>query len=268
MKLLKPAKKSLGQNFLIDKNIINKIISISKIEKKDTVLEIGSGYGNLTEAIIKENPKKIYAIEKDKKIFFHLEKKFKNSKNLQIVNDDILNILKKKFLEKNIIIFGNLPYNISTQILSSLIHSSKSKPWYKILIFMFQKEVADRIAAKPGEKEFGRLAILANFNLDIKRHFNVSKNCFLPRPKVDSTILSFIPKKKINYNIKNSKNLEAVTRILFSARRKMINKSFLNIFNGDKSIAQKLNLDLSLRPEKLSNEMFYKITMEYEKLFN
>ena len=268
MKLLKPAKKSLGQNFLIDKNIINKIINIAKIEKKDTVLEIGSGYGNLTEAIIKENPKKLYAIEKDKKIFFYLEEKFGNNKNLQIINDDILNILKKKVLGKDVIVFGNLPYNISTQILSSLIHSSKSKPWYKILIFMFQKEVADRIIAKSGEKEFGRLSILANWSLDIKKHFYVSKNCFFPKPKIDSTILSFTPKKKNKYNFKNSKNLEIVTRIIFSARRKMINKNFLKLFNGNKTIANNINLDLNLRPEKLSNEMFYKITMEYEKLFN
>jgi len=268
MKILKTAKKSLGQNFLIDKNIINKIINIAKIEKKDTVLEIGSGYGSLTEAILKESPKKIYAIEKDKKIFFHLEEKFGNNKNLQIINDDILNILKKKVLGKDVIVFGNLPYNISTQILSSLIHNSKSKPWYKILVFMFQKEVADRIIAKSGDKEFGRLAILANWSLDIKRHFYVSKNCFFPKPKIDSAILSFIPKKKNKYNFKNSKNLETVTRVLFSARRKMINKSFLKLFNGNKTIADNIDLNLSLRPEKLSNEMFYKITMEYEKLFS
>tara|TARA_B100001996_G_scaffold156101_1_gene118921 strand:+ start:200 stop:1006 length:807 start_codon:yes stop_codon:yes gene_type:complete len=268
MKLLKPAKKSLGQNFLIDKNIINKIINIPKIEKKDTIMEIGPGYGSLTEKIIKENPKKIYAIEKDKKIYFFLKKKFENNKNLQIVNDDILNVLKKKFLEKDIIVFGNLPYNISTQILSSLIHGPKNKPWYKILIFMFQKEVAQRIVAKSGEKDFGRLAILANWSLDIKKHFYISKNCFFPKPKIDSAILSFTPKKKKRYNFKNSRNLETVTRVLFSARRKMINKNFLKLFNGNRSVANNINLDLSLRPEKLSNEMFYKITMEYEKLFD
>ena len=258
MKLLKPAKKSLGQNFLIDKNIISKIINITKIESKDIVIEIGSGYGNLTEEISKENPKKLYAIEKDKKIYFYLKKKFENQKNLQIVNDDILNFLKKKITKEDIIVFGNLPYNISTQILSSL----------KILIFMFQKEVAERIVAKSGEKEFGRLAILANWGLDIKKHFYVSKNCFFPKPKIDSTILSFTPKKKRKYNFKNPKNLETVTRILFSTRRKMINKNFLKLFNGNKNIASNLKLDLSLRPEKLSNEMFYKITLEYEKLYN
>ena len=268
MKLLKPAKKNLGQNFLIDKNIINKIINVTNIEKKDTVLEIGSGYGSLTEAIIKKNPKKLYAIEKDKNIFFYLEKRFKNNKNIKILNDDILNILNKKSFEKNIIVFGNLPYNISTQIMSTLIHNSTGESCFKILIFMFQKEVADRIIAKSGGKDFGRLSILANWNLDIKKHFHVSKNCFFPKPKIDSTILSFIPKKKNKYNFKNSKNLENVTRVLFSARRKMINKSFLKLFRGNKSIAKKLNLDLNLRPEKLTNETFYKITMEYEKLFS
>ena len=133
---------------------------------------------------------------------------------------------------------------------------------------MFQKEVADRISAKTGTNHFGRLSILANWRLNIKKHFNVSKNCFAPKPKINSTILSFKPKIKDKFNIKNSKNLETITRVLFSSRRKMINKSFLKLFNGDKSVAKNLDLDLSLRPEKLSNEMFYRITTEYEKLFH
>jgi len=268
MKLLKPAKKSLGQNFLIDKNIINKIVNISKVEEKSTILEIGSGYGNLTEEIIKAGPKRIYAIEKDKEIFFYLKRKFESNKNLKLINDDIFNILKKNVFGKNIIVFGNLPYNISTQILASFIINSKQKPWFKILVFMFQKEVADRIIAKSGEKEFGRLSILVNWKLDVKKHFNVSRNCFFPKPKVDSTILSFTPKIQNKYKIKKPKNLETVTRILFSARRKMINKSFVKLFGSKKLIAKKLGLDLNLRPEKISKEMFYKITLEYEKLFN
>ena len=177
-------------------------------------------------------------------------------------------MIEKNNFEKGIIVFGNLPYNISTKILSSLIMLNKWPPWYDILIFMFQKEVADRILAKPGTKNFGRLSVLANWRLEVKKCFDVSKNCFFPKPKVISTVLSFKPKNKDKFNIKNPKNIENVTRVLFSSRRKMINKNFLKLFSGNKSIAKNLNLDLTLRPEKLSYEMFYRITKEYERLLH
>jgi len=267
MNLIKMPKKSLGQNFLVDNNIINKIIMIGKIKENKTVLEIGPGYGSLTRKIVNMNPKKIFAIEKDQKLSSFLKKNFTNYENVNIINDDILNIIKNKNLGRNVIVFGNLPYNISTQILASLILLQKWPPWYEILIFMFQKEVANRILAKKNSKDFGRLSILTNWRLEIKKHFNVSKNCFFPKPKIDSTVLSFYPKKNNEYKIKNPKHLETVTRILFSNRRKMINKNFLKLFNNNESVARELNLQLNQRPEELSNEMYYKITMKYEELF-
>ena len=260
-------KKSLGQNFLLDQNIINKIIKIGNIEKSKTVLEIGPGYGGLTRKIASMQPNKIFAIEKDKKLSSFLKKNFKNFSKIEIINDDIFNIIENKILGQNIIVFGNLPYNISTQILASLLLLEKWPPWYKMLIFMFQKEVADRILAKKNSKDFGRLSILCNWRMEIKKHFNVSKNCFYPKPKINSTVLSFKPKKNIDFNIKNPKYLEMVTRVLFSNRRKMINKNFLKLFNQNKLVAKELNLKLNQRPEELSSEMFYKITMKYEKLF-
>ena len=267
MNFFKTAKKSLGQNFLIDQNIINKIIKIGKITENKTVLEIGPGYGNLTRKIANMNPKKIFAVEKDKKLSSFLKDTFKDFENIKIINNDIFNIIKDKNLEQNIIVFGNLPYNISTQILALLVLLKKWPPWYEILIFMFQKEVADRILAK-NIKDFGRLSILCNWRLDIKKHFDVSKNCFWPKPKINSTVLSFTPKKKNVFNIKNPKYLETVTRVLFSNRRKMINKNFLKLFGNDISAASDLNLNLNKRPEELTNEMFYKIAMKYEKLYN
>ena len=268
MHFFSTAKKSLGQNFLIDQNIINKIINIAKIAEDKTILEIGPGYGNLTRKIANMKPKKILAIEKDKKLALFLKNIFKDSKNIKIINNDIFNIIENQNLGQNIIVFGNLPYNISTQILATLVLLKKWPPWYEILIFMFQKEVADRILAKKNIKDFGRLSILCNWRLDIKKHFDISKNCFSPKPKINSTILSFTPKKKNLFNIKNPKNLETVTRVLFSSRRKMINKNFIKLFGHDKSIAKDLNLNLNQRPEELSNEMFYRIAMKYEKLFN
>ena len=268
MEFLQKAKKSLGQNFLIDNNIINKIIEIGNINKDKTVMEIGAGYGNLTKAIISKDPKKVFAVEKDKKLASLLEKKFKDYNNLKIINRDILDVIEEKNLEKNIIVFGNLPYNISTKILASLILLRNWPPWYDVLILMFQKEVADRILAKKYTKEFSRLTVLSNWRLDIKKHFNVSKHCFFPKPKINSTILSFRPKKDDFFNLKNPKNLEKVTRVLFSNRRKMINKSFVKLFGKNTHVEKDLNLNLNQRPEELSKEMFYKIALKYDELSN
>ena len=262
----KRPKKSLGQNFLTDNNIINKILKIGNINQNKTVLEIGPGYGSITNAILSKNPKKIYIVEKDKDIFQYLKSNINYLNKIKIINEDFLKINENKIIDQNVIVYGNLPYNISTQILAKLIQVKKWPPWYETLIFMFQEEVADRIIGEKNSSSFGRLSVLCNWRLDIKKHFNVSASCFSPKPRVNSTVLSFKPKKN-KYNIKNPKNLEKITRILFSNRRKMINKNFLKLFKNNSSVAKDLNLDLNKRPEELSNEMFYKITMKYEDLF-
>jgi len=267
MNFIKYPKKSLGQNFLIDQNIINKIIKIADIKNK-IIMEIGSGNGNLTKKIMEMNPKKLYAIEKDKNLSLILKNKFKNYKNIKIINDDILNIIKNKNMDKNIIVFGNLPYNISTQILAYLMLIKKWPPWYKMLILMFQKEVSDRITAQENTKEYGRLTILCNWKMKITKHFDVSKNCFFPKPKIKSSVLSFAPKENIKFQIKNPKNLEKITRILFSNRRKIINKNFLKLFENNVSVAKELNINLKQRPGELSKETFYNIAMKYENLFS
>jgi len=196
MQLFNYPKKSLGQNFLIDKNIIKKIVQIGKLDNNKIVIEIGPGTGNLTSEILKTDIKKIVIIEKDKELTLLLKNKYKNFKNLTIINEDIINFIKDKNLLKNVIVFGNLPYNISTQILANLVLTSKWPPWYNKLILMFQKEVADRILAKSKSENFNRLSVLCNWRLQIKKHFDVSRNCFSPKPKINSTVLSFEPKKK------------------------------------------------------------------------
>tara|TARA_B100000959_G_C14816835_1_gene556156 strand:+ start:171 stop:977 length:807 start_codon:yes stop_codon:yes gene_type:complete len=267
MRISTKAKRSLGQNFLIDQNIIKKIIKIGEISRNKIILEIGPGYGNLTKNIVEKKPKKIFAIEKDKNLFLFLKKKFGSTKNINIINQDILNIIEKNSFGKNIVVFGNLPYNISTKIFASLTMLNKWPPWYDVLILMFQKEVADRIIAKSQTKQFGRLSVLANWRLEVKKHFDISKNCFFPKPKINSTLLSFRPKKINMFNLKNPKNLEIVTRILFSNRRKMINKSYKKLFGNKISEIKNINIDLSKRPEELNTENFYKIAIEYERLF-
>jgi len=260
-------KKKLGQNFLIDKNIIKKIVSIGKINTASEVLEIGPGNG--TKEIITKNPKKITAIEKDKKLVLLLNKKFENNINLNVIHEDILKFINNKKFKNfsNIIIFGNLPYNISTKILTDLILMKQWPPCYKKLILMFQKEVADRIIAKSKSSNFGRLSVISNWRLNIKKHFDVSENCFFPKPKIKSSVLSFEPIIKNKINIKNPECLEHVTRILFSNPRKMINKNIKKLFKNDNLVNSELNLNLSQRPKELDLDLIYKIILRYEKLF-
>tara|TARA_B100001057_G_scaffold347935_1_gene349247 strand:+ start:1909 stop:2697 length:789 start_codon:yes stop_codon:yes gene_type:complete len=260
--VLVKAKKSLGQNFLIDKNVINKIVSISNILDKD-VLEIGPGTGNLTEYILKEKPNKLILIEKDKVLCAKLNLKFENKVN--IINSDILDINEKNISNKKLIVFGNLPYNISTEIICNWILKLNDKIWFTELILMFQKEVANRIVSKVNDTNYGRLSILLNWRLEVKKVFDVSPNCFLPKPKVESSLLHFIPKKDF-FIVKKSKNLEMVTRVFFNQRRKMIKNPFKNLFTNYEEISEKLGLNLRLRPQNLSLENYCNIVKEYEKL--
>tara|TARA_B100000287_G_scaffold407383_1_gene432758 strand:- start:208 stop:999 length:792 start_codon:yes stop_codon:yes gene_type:complete len=258
-------KKSLGQNFLIDKNIIEKICSVGNLSKNDNILEIGPGTGNLTEFILKKKPKKFYLIEKDERLVKNLNEKFGNK--LKIINEDILKYDLKLLSDKNLIIFGNLPYNISSQILINFINYSYSDFSYKKLVLMFQKEVADRILAEDNTKNYGRLSIFSSWKLDIKKIMDINPSSFFPKPKVMSSLLVFEP--KINYvKFKNSKNLENITKIFFNQKRKMIKKPLNILFKDSKKVINELGLDVNLRPQNLKKDTFYKICLIYEKLIN
>ena len=187
-------KKSLGQNFLIDQNLINKICEIVEIKGKN-ILEIGPGTGNLTTTILSKNPKRYIAVEKDRELIKPLNEKF--GKKVKIINQDILD-LNKKLLDNEILtVYGNLPYNISTEILCKWILNIKDENfWFDYLILMFQKEVADRIISVYNSKNYGRLTILSNWKLDIKKICDIKPTSFYPKPKIDSTILIFKPKKQ------------------------------------------------------------------------
>ena len=257
------AKKSLGQNFLVDENILKKIVDISEIQDR-SVLEIGPGTGNLTSFILKNNPKKLFVVEKDKDLVLCLRKKFKDS--LVIINEDILDIDEKKFSKEKLIVFGNLPYNISTEILCKwILNLDNDEFWFEYLILMFQKEVADRIIANVNTSNYGRLSILAKWKLDIVRICNIKPSCFFPKPKIESSLLFFKPKKNF-FKIDNPKNIELVTRSFFNHRRKMIKKPFNQLFNGKSYIQKKLKLNLNLRPQNLCLDTYYNLIKEYEKL--
>ena len=256
------AKKSLGQNFLIDKNILEKITTITNIKDK-IILEIGPGTGNLTTYILKKKPKKIFVIEKDNELAVNLENKFNNF--VTIINDDVLKVDETILFKDKVTVFGNLPYNISTEILSKWIINLKDNFWFECLVLMFQKEVADRIIAEFNTSNYGRLSIICNWKLNIKKICDIKPEAFYPKPKIDSSLLIFYPKKNF-IKIKNPQNLEKITRTFFNQRRKMLKKPFNQIFNGNKRVLDKLKIDLNLRPQNLSLETYYNLTCEYENL--
>ena len=258
-------KKSLGQNFLTDKNILKSIVEIGNINPNSTILEIGPGTGLLTEYILKKNPKKMFVIEKDFKCIELLKKKF--SKKINIINDDVLKTNFGNIANEKLVIFGNLPYNISTQILIRLIIENKIFNSYDKLILMFQKEVADRILSVTNDRNYGRLAVISNWRHNIRKQFNISPNCFYPKPKVESTLLTFVPKKNFFY-LKNPKNIEKITRIFFNQKRKMIKNPFKQIFKYPEKIAEDFKLNLNLRPQNLSPSIYYEITKKYENLMS
>jgi len=258
---IKP-KKSLGQNFLIDRNVLEQIVDTVKITNKE-VLEIGPGSGNLTAFILKKNPKKVYVIEKDDELASLLKDKFINEIN--IINEDVLKVAEDKIANEKLIVFGNLPYNISTEILSRWIINLDKKFWFESLVLMFQKEVADRIIAKFNTSKYGRLSILSNWKLKIEKIIDIKPESFSPRPKVNSTLLLFTPRQNY-FELKDAKNLEMLTRVFFSQRRKMLKKPFNQVFNNAKEVSEKFNIDLNLRPQNLEPEMYLNLVKEYESL--
>ena len=259
---MKP-KKSLGQNFLNDKKILNQIVETGKIEKKDIILEIGPGTGNLTNEILKKSPKKLLVVEKDNNLSNFLKKKYEFK--IDVINKDILNCYDIFKYDQPIKVFGNLPYNISTKLLTSFIKLDNLKKKFEKFIFIFQKEVADRIIAEENTKNYGRLSILTSWKMNCEKIIDIDPKYFYPKPNVWSSLIILTPKSKIEKLI-NSKNLEHITNIFFSQRRKMIKKPMKFLFNDYQIIAKKLNIDLSLRPQNISKDQYFEICKCYEDL--
>ena len=256
------AKKSLGQNFLNDKKVLKLISECADIRDKE-ILEIGPGTGNLTSEILNKKPKKFFIVEKDKNLMVLLKKKF--DEKVFYINEDVLNISEKNLTKNKLIVFGNLPYNISTEILTKWIINLDKDFWFEKLVLMFQKEVADRIISGHNSSEYGRLSVISNWKLNIKKIIDIKPTSFTPIPKVDSTLLVFEPKKNF-FKLKKAQSLEKITKIFFNQRRKKIKKPMKMIFNNSENIADKLNIDLNLRPQNLNLETYYKIAEEFEKL--
>jgi len=205
----------------------------------------------------------MYVIEKDNDLSSILSEKFNDEIN--IINDDVLKISEDKISKEKLTVFGNLPYNISTEILSKWIINLNKRFWFNELVLMFQKEVADRIIAKSNTSNYGRLSILSNWKLHIKKVIDIKPESFSPRPKINSSLLIFTPKENY-FELTNPSNLEMITRVFFSQRRKMIKKPFNQVFKNAEEISKKFEINLNLRPQNLSPEIYLKLTKEYENL--
>ena len=249
------AKKKLSQNFILDLNLTNKIINLSDRVKYNSIIEIGPGPGSLTRSLLLNGAKKVIAIEKDKRFIDVLQiLKIASHNKLIIENEDALNINLKDIINKyNIInaeIIANLPYSIATKLLLKWIPFPKK---INQMTLMFQKEVAERITAKPGSKKYGRLSILIGLMAEAKIIMHIPSDAFKPQPKVDSAIVQIKPKiNKIKFN---KIILEEITKNLFNQRRKQI-KSTLIKFGDPLKICSLLNIAPSLRPEQITLEQY------------
>ena len=214
-------KKKWGQNFLIDKNIIRKIINLSDIKTKDTVLEIGAGAGAMT-SILASKVKKLIAVEIDKELIKYLDNIA--PKTVDVINSDILKCDLSS--HNNLLIVGNLPYNITTPIIFKFL---RKRVW-KRMIFMVQMEVGLRIVSKHNTKQYGRLSVMCQSYANINYEFTVSNNVFFPKPKVDSCVISFRP---LTHKIKDDEKYETFVRLCFSNRRKLIKNNLRSLEVSD-----------------------------------
>jgi len=247
-------KKRLGQHFLHDKNIINKIIKFVQPNKLDNFIEIGPGEGAITIPLIKKISKLIL-IEKDSSLIPVLKDNLSEFKNITFINEDILKCELNNITKDEIRVIGNLPYNISTEILFKIASTSLT---VVDAHFMLQKEVIDRIIAKPGSREYGRLSIMCQVYFDVKKLFEISPNAFYPKPKVQS---AYIRMKRLKPKFKNDKHEKwfyEIVRKSFIARRKMIKTSLKDIITENDWV--KLGIDNNKRPEQLSVENFLNIS--------
>lgn len=252
------AKKSLGQNFILDKNFTDKIVkSVGDISDYE-VLEVGPGPGSLTRSILDAGVKKLISIEKDQRCLAALEElqDFYGDR-FQIINDDALKMSESDFIsgKKKFKIIANLPYNIGTVL---LIKWLRIAPQISSMTLMLQKEVVQRIVAKPGTKHYGRLAVMTNFLCDSKMVFTVNKSVFIPPPKVTSAILQVTPYERPLFDVEFDK-LEKVVAAAFNQRRKMIKSALKTTFDNAENILIDLEINPELRAENLTIEDFCKL---------
>jgi len=259
-------KQSLGQNFLIDDNIARNIVRELHLSETDVVVEIGPGQGALTKHLVGK-VKKLFAVEVDKRVVVELRDKFQ-SENVEIVHQDFLEVRLSEWQEKfktKLRLVGNIPYHLTSPILFKAFEERSS---IRDITMMVQREVAKRIASKPNTKDYGILSVFAHFYGIPKCLFNVSPNCFYPKPKVTSTVVQIHLHDEILYNV-NEKLFSSVVRTAFGKRRKTLRNS-LSYLPYDASMVEtlleKIDFPLDKRPEQLTVEQFVGLTNQIEQI--
>ena len=251
------ANKKLGQNFIFDFNILEKIVKSALPLKQNTVVEIGPGPGGLSRAILKYEPKELILIEIDRKfqcLLTEMENEFKNNK-IKIIFKDFLDVNHREISKNQIKIFSNLPYYVSTQILFKILPLDNISE----VVFTFQKEVGLRLVAKPNTKNYSRLSVITQYACNIKKICTLPAKVFYPVPKVDSIVLKLSPKKNINKFV--FYKMQTITKLAFGKRRKTLKNSLSKVKNIE-YLLKKIEIDLNARAEELTVDQYAKLCKE------
>jgi len=256
-------RKGLGQHFLVDRNILNKVIRTAGIEKEDVVLEVGPGLGEMTLALAR-HAKRVIAIEIDPKLIAILKKKMEDLPNVEVVRSDILRLNFNQFLEKEgqpIKVVANLPYQISTPLLFRFI---ESKEVFATFTLTLQKEVAERMVAPPGGKDYGPLSIFTQLFLDISVRFFIKPSAFFPPPKIESAVVHMAWKEKPIIETEDDAWFKRVVRACFGYRRKMLinalKHSEINLPESVELRMERIGIDPRRRPETLTIREFVSLS--------
>ncbi len=261
--LLKP-KKSLGQNFILSSEIIKRIVVLAGNLENFNVIEIGPGYGALTREILVHNPKSLLSIEKDRDLVKHHDQLLNEHQGkYRIIEADALHVIEEELIERPVKVIANLPYNISIALFLNWLNNIK---FFTNLTLMFQKEVADRITARPNSKDYGSLSVLSQLLCDIKKEFDIEPKEFFPRPKVHSSVITVNPLPTPKFAV-NLETLTRLTRAVFAQRRKMLRNSLQNITNHAETVLENAKLSGNERPENLTIEQFCLLANNVECLF-
>jgi 16S rRNA (adenine1518-N6/adenine1519-N6)-dimethyltransferase len=260
-------KRRLGQNFLTDKNILNKIIKAANLSSRDMVIEIGSGLGTLTQGLAKK-AKKVIAVEVDKKLYEVSRKILQNYKNVELVQGDILKIDLNSLISqlspidrRSFKVVSNLPYYMATSIITHLL---ENKNYFKVILFSLQKEVAERMIARPGTKDYGILSLAVQYHTEPEILFSISRGSFFPQPKVDSSFLKLRVLSKPGVKVKDEKFLFSLIKAAFSQRRKTLLNALKERLNLERGVLlrvfKKVGIDPKRRAETLSLKEFARLT--------
>ena len=262
--------KSLGQNFLIDRNVRNKILEFAELEKTDTIIEIGAGLGQLTDILV-EKTGKVYAFEIEEKFCKFLKERFSSCKNFYLFCQDYLQISSQLFsrLKGKVKVIGNLPYYIASPIIFDILKNRKK---VKLALFTVQREFGERLVAGPGSKNYGILSVLINLYTETKICYSLKRHLFYPQPDVDSVVILIRPLSEPRIFIKDEKKFWKFLPLIFSYRRKKIINVINIVWKEEKEyIDKKLRssgINPNIRVEQLESEKIYEVFKVVQNLLS